>query len=120
MNLIKRLLLLSVLSFCFLSFADDKAEIEACITKTVKAGMSMDFNTVKQYCSKDYVKLPNDKKVFDRKLLDRTALYFERIKDPGLTFSELVKLNFMMKGQTLPDSQLAMYRKLDSTPRGKM
>ena len=120
MNLIKRLLLLSVFSFCFLSFADDKAQIEACIAKTVKAGMSMDFNTVKQYCSKDYVKLPNDKKVLDRKLLDRTALYFERIKDPGLTFSELVKLNFMMKGQTLPDAQLAMYRKLDSTPRGKM
>ena len=120
MNLIKRLLLFSVLSFCFLSFADDKAEIYACINKSIKAGMSLDFKTFKQYCSKDYVKLPEDKKVLDRKVLERTALYFERIKDPKLTFSELVKLNFMLKGQTLPDAQLAMYRKMNSTPRGKM
>ena len=120
MNLIKRLLLLSVFSFCFLSFADDKAEIYACINKSIKAGMSLDFKTFKQYCSKDYVKLPEDKKVLDRKVLERTALYFERIKDPKLTFSELVKLNFMLKGQTLPDAQLAMYRKMNSTPRGKM
>ena len=82
MNLIKRLLLLSVFSFCFLSFADDKAEIEVCITKAVKAGMSMDFNTVKQYCSKDYVKLPNDKKVLNN------IIFFTGLKPTVIAITE--------------------------------
>ena len=119
MLLMKRLFLLIISVFCFLSFADDRTEIETCLKTAMKAGMSMDWITFKKYCSQDYVKLAQDKKVFDRKMLDRVAFFFERMKSPDLTFSELVKLNFMMKGRNLPESQLANYRKLDSSLRGK-
>ena len=119
MRIVKQLLLLFILSFSFLSFADDKAQIASCVKAAMKAGMSLDFSTSKKYCSENYVKIAEDKKVFDRKMLERSAVYFERIKDPKLTFSELVKLNFSMRGQTLSEAQLANYRKLDTTPQGQ-
>ena len=119
MDFIKQFLLIAILGCCVILRGSEEAAVKTVVEAAVKAGSMMDFNTAKQYYSNDYVKIAQDRKVFDSKLLKNTATYFERIKDPALTFSELVKLNFMLKGQTLTDAQLANYRRLDSTGRSK-
>ena len=119
MGFIKQFLLIAVLGCSVLLWSSEEAMVKKVVEAALKAGSMMDFSTAKQYFSHDYVKISQDKKVSDRKLLENAATYFERIKDPALTFSELVKLNFMLKGQTLTDAQLANYRSLDSTERGK-
>ena len=116
---IKHLLLLSVICCSAAIFADEKAEIKKIVETGINSAGNMDWERFKQLCSYDYVKVPENRKVFDRKLLDKTAIYFARIQDPGLTFSELAKLNFTFRGQQVSDEQLANYRKLDSTERGK-
>ena len=119
MNIFKHLLITGILVCGVSAFAGEKAALKNCVHNAMKAGFNMDWNGLKKYCSSDYVKIPENRKVIDRKLLDRTALFFERMQAPDLTFSELVKLNFLMKGQNITDAQLANYRKLDNTDRGK-
>ena len=116
---IKHLLLLALFGYATILYAGDESAVRSCVKSAIKGGLALDFTNSKQFYSDDYVKIAQDKKIFDRKLLENAAIYFKRIKDPELTFSELVKLNFMMKGQTLTDAQLANYRRLDSTERGK-
>lgn len=115
----KRLLVFGLSFLCLLAGADDKTAIQNCVEKAIKAGMTLDFNIVKGLCTGDYVKIQENQKVLDRKLLDNTAIYFERMKDPDLKFSELVELKFMIRGQKITEDKLAHYRKLDSTGRGK-
>ena len=119
MSFIKRFLLLALLGGAAVLWGSEEATVKTVVESAIKAGSMMDFSTAKQYYSHDYVKIAQDKKILDSKLLENTAIYFKRIQDPALTFSELVKLNFMLKGQTLTDAQLANYRRLDSTERGK-
>ena len=119
MVLLKCLLLLAALFCGTLSFADTQAEIKNCINNSIKAALSMNWNEFKKFCSEDYVKIAQDQKVFDNKVLEQTILYFEGMKNPDLTYSELAKLTSMMKGEPLSESRLAIYRKFDSTERGK-
>ena len=119
MRSIKHFLLLALLGCTLLLFAGEKTAVELCVKNAMKAGAALDFSTLKHLYSNDYVKIAQDKKIFDRRQLENSATYFERIKDPGLKFSELVKLNFMLKGQKLTEAQLANYRRLDSSERGK-
>jgi len=119
MVFIKRFLLLALLGCSAVLWGSEEATVKTVVESAIKAGSMMDFSTAKQYYSHDYVKIVQDKKILDSKLLENTATYFKRIQDPALTFSELVKLNFMLKEQTLTDAQLANYRRLDSTERGK-
>ena len=119
MNIFKHLLPTVILVCGVSAFAGEKAAVKSCVDNAMKAGFNMDWNSLKTHCSTDYVKIQADKKVIDRKVLERTALFFEQMMTPNLTFSELVKLNFMMKGQNITETQLVNYRKLDSTPRGK-
>ena len=74
---------------------------------------------MKKFCTDDYVKIPENKKVFDRKMLEVLAAYWEKVQAPDLTFSELMKVVSMLKGQQLTDAQLASYRKLDNGQVGK-
>ena len=104
---------------CALVCADEKAEIRKCVEGILRAGCNMDWETVKKFASADYVKIPENNKVLDRKLLENMAIYWKSVKAPDLTFSELVKLNAMLQGRTLTDVQIANYRKLDSTEHGK-
>ena len=119
MVFLKCLLLLAALFCGTLSFADTQAEIKNCINNSIKAALSMNWNEFKKFCSEDYVKISQDQKVFDNKVLEQTILYFEGMKNPDLTYSELAKLTSMMKGEPLSESRLAIYRKFDSTERGK-
>ena len=119
MVFLKCLLLLAALFCGALSFADTQAEIKNCINNSIKAALSMNWNEFKKFCSEDYVKIAQDQKVFDNKVLEQTILYFEGMKNPDLTYSELAKLTSMMKGEPLSESRLAIYRKFDSTERGK-
>ena len=119
MSFIKRFLLLALFGGAAVLWGSEEATVKTVVESAIKAGSMMDFSTAKQYYSHDYVKIAQDKKILDSKLLENTAIYFKRIQDPALTFSELVKLKFMLKGQTLTDAQLANYRRLDSTERGK-
>ena len=119
MIFLKCLLLLTALFCGTLSFADTQAEIKNCIDGSLKAALSMNWNEFKKFCSEDYVKIAQDQKVFDNKVLEQTILYFEGMKNPDLTYSELAKLTSMMNGQTLSEPMLALYRKFDSTERGK-
>lgn len=107
--------------FCCVTlvFGGEKAAVKNCVEGALKAGLALDFAGLKQFCSEDYVKIPENKKILDRKLLDSVSVYFEKLKEPNLTFSELVKLNFMLKGQKITEEQLANYRKLDSSERGR-
>ena len=119
MTFLKCLLLLTALFCGALSFADTKAEIKNCIDGSLKAALSVNWREFKKFCSEDYVKIAQDQKVFDNNTIERTALYVEGMKNPDLTYSELVKLTSMMNGQTLSEPMLALYRKFDSTERGK-
>lgn len=119
MDFIKQFLLIAVMGCSALLWGSEEAAAKKVVEAAMKAGSLMDFSTAKQYYSNEYVKIAQDKKIFDRKLLENIATYFERIKDPDLTFSELVKLNFMLKGQHLTDAQLENYRRLDFSDRGK-
>lgn len=119
MTFLKCLLLLTALFYGALSFADTKAEIKNCINSSMKAALSMNWSEFKKFCSEDYVKIAQDQKVFDNKSVEQTIRYFEGMKNPDLTYSELVKLTCMMKEQTLTEPMLALCRKLDSTERGK-
>lgn len=119
MTFLKCLLLLTALFCGALSFADTKAEIKNCIDGSLKAALSVNWREFKKFCSEDYVKIAQNQKVFDNNTIERTALYVEGMKNPDLTYSELVKLTSMMKGQTLSEPMLALYRKFDSTERGK-
>ena len=93
MHSIKYLLLAAVVCCSTVVFADEKAEIKKFVENALQTGGRMDWERFKEFSSYDYVKIPENRKVFNRKLLDKTALYFSRIQDPRLTFSELAKLN---------------------------
>ncbi len=110
-----------ILSFVFFlsASADDKAKVKKCLDEVLKAGFALDFAGMKKFCTDDYVKIPENKKVSDRKMLDVMAAYWEKVQAPDLTFSELMKVVSMLKGQQLTDAQLASYRKLDNGQVGK-
>ena len=119
MAFIKQFLLIAVLGCTAGLRGSEEATVKTVVEAAWIAGSTMDFSNAIKFYSCDYVKIGEDKRVFDRKVLENTATYFERIKDPALTFSELVKLNAMLKGQSLTEAQLARYRSLDATERGK-
>ena len=119
MAFIKQFLLIAVLGCTAGLRGSEAATVKNVVEAAWIAGSTMDFSHAIKFYSGDYVKIGEDKRVFDRKVLENTATYFERIKDPALTFSELVKLNAMLKGQSLTEAQLAKYRSLDATERGK-
>jgi hypothetical protein len=100
-------------------YGGEEKAVKNCVEGALKAGLALDFAGLKQFCSADYVKIPENKKILDRKLLNLMSVYFEKLKEPDLTFSELVKLNFMLKGQKITEEQMANYRKLDSSERGR-
>ncbi len=115
----KHILSVCLLGCSLLIFAGEKEKVKSCVENSLKAGFNADWKKVKTFCSDDYVKIGENQKVLDRKFLENAVVYIDRINDPNLTFSELVKLNFMIKGQPLDEKQLENYRKLDSTERGK-
>ena len=119
MAFIKQFILIAVLGCTAGLRGSEETTVKKIVEAAWRAGSTMDCANAMKFYSGDYVKIGEDKRVFDRKVLENTATYFERIKDPALTFSELVKLNAMLKGQSLTEAQLARYRSLDATERGK-
>ena len=63
----KNLFCVLICCCCALVYADDKAEIKKCVEGTLRAGCNMDWETVKKFASADYVKIPENNKVLDRK-----------------------------------------------------
>ena len=119
MAFIKQFILIAILGCAVVLWGSEAATVKNIVEAAWIAGSTLDCSNAIKFYSGDYVKIGEDKRVFDRKVLENTATYFERIKDPALTFSELVKLNAMLKGESLSEAQLAKYRSLDATERGK-
>lgn len=99
--------------------ADEAAAVKLCIESSTKAGMTFNFNEMALYCSSDYVKIDNQNKVVTRVILERSARFFQRLSDPGLTFEELITLNAENQGRTLSDADRENAKKVDQSGDGK-